>query len=84
MPRFNWNDWRACQLCMNEGWGPMLTTELWRKIEPGPLHPSQPSCRIFLCEDCMEHKLGRKITGGDLRDCPMNYSHRAYLPNGAM
>lgn len=60
--------------CMNEGWGPMLTTKVWKQI-------AKPK-EIFLCEPCVRKRLGRPIVGSDLRDCPMNHDHPQYQPHG--
>lgn len=69
----------TCQDCTNDGWGPMLTTAVWNKVVPVGNH-----CRFFLCQSCMELRLGRRLRQGDLRDCPMNMCHPCYTPNGVM
>lgn len=65
-----------CVDCGGDGWGPMLRTSLWNLIAPANHN------RYFLCENCMESRLLRKLKPGDLRDCPMNYFHPCYLNNG--
>lgn len=69
----------TCQDCPNDGWGPMLRSEIWNKIVPVGNH-----CRYFLCQSCMEQRLGRAIVKGDLRDCPMNQRHSCYVAHGRM
>jgi predicted phage-related endonuclease len=80
-----------CCDCGGNGWGPMLTTETWEKVEPSFETPyklaSQPNLQRwgkFLCEDCVSRRLDRPLNGDDLRDCPMNYMHPAYKPHGRM
>lgn len=61
----------VCVDCGGCGWGPMLEPCVWEKIVPR----GQNHRRYFLCQPCMEKRLGRKLVGNDLRDCPMNYLH---------
>lgn len=67
-----------CNGCGGNGWGPMLRAIVWRKV----CHPSMGGLGFFLCEPCIEKRLGRPLLGTDLRDCPMNRLHRKYLAHG--
>lgn len=42
----------------------MLREELWHSIAPEG---------EFLCKKCIEERLGRPLTGWDLKDCPLNH-----------
>lgn len=65
-----------CWICRTgNGWGPMLTTRLWRSNFPK---------LALVCESCMVRKIGRPLTSKDLRDCPMNEGHRLYEAHGLM
>lgn len=63
----------VCDDCKGPGWGPMLTEMLWTSIVPE---------REYLCESCIKKLLGRDLRPGDLRDCPMNVFHPAYINCG--
>src|SRR5262245_13067144 len=60
----NLGQWRCCDECHKpEHSGPMLHNELWASIaKPDDL----------LCFACTEKRLGRRLTQGDLTDCPFN------------
>lgn len=81
----------VCCDCFGPGWGPMLQTKVWKSIEPNvsvfefipkdvPLPVVYP--RKYLCEPCIEKRLGHPVTSDELRDCPMNIGHPAYKPHG--
>jgi hypothetical protein len=54
----------CCQDCIQPvPAGPMLHDELWAAI-------AEPDA--FLCFDCIEKRLGRRLTQGDLTVCPFN------------
>lgn len=72
----------VCADCKGNGWGPMLCTEVWKKIEPVEQSPLE--YERFLCEVHMRVRLGRELTSDDLRDCPMNYKHPLYRKHGRM
>lgn len=62
-----------CDACDAPGWGPMLKEEVWAVIKP--VHPKQSFGTGFLCQQCMERRLGRHLTASDLSLVPMNYLH---------
>lgn len=81
----------TCCDCWGDGWGPMLRSEVWRKIEPQVqtlyFVRSQPNLYRwgkFLCEPCVEKRLGGPVCSYHLRDCPMNSNHPNYIPHGGM
>jgi len=45
--------------------GPQLHDELWATVAP-------PGTDGFLCFDCVERRLGRRLTQADLKRCPFN------------
>lgn len=61
-----------CDSCASNGWGPMIYDHLWYKVEP---KVKKPKYRKFLCQVCMESKLGRKLTARDLKTVAMNRHH---------
>ncbi len=71
-----------CWDCSGPGWGPMLTSELWFRIVDHL--PFVASFGFFLCQPCMEKRIGRPLAKGDLRDCPMNHGHPMYVRNNQM
>ena len=62
-----------CADCGKNGWSPMLIKELWNQITP-----DKPR---FLCFNCMETRVGRKLTASDLLQCPMNHYHPNHCNN---
>jgi hypothetical protein len=55
----------CCDDCrLAKGGGPMLHDELWRTIATDP--------DTFLCFECTEKRLGRRLTQGDLVVCSFN------------
>lgn len=49
----------------------MVHDHLWRKVH-------KPGEKIqFLCFNCLEKRLGRKITAKDLTDWPVNDEHKS-------
>lgn len=71
-------DYLICHGCGEDGWGPMLLSKIWNSI----VKPADNHCRYFLCQVCMEKRLGRRLKLGDLRDCPVNYHHPLYVKHG--
>lgn len=56
--------------CQNVGYGPVLRNIVWNKRFQGV---------NFMCEPCMMRRLGRPIGPYDLRNCPMNIRHPAFV-----
>lgn len=79
---------QVCSDCFGDGWGPMLRDVVWNTIEPPVVTmyilASQPDLirwGRFLCEPCIEKRLGTPIEWFHLRDCPMNVNHPKYKPH---
>ncbi len=69
-----------CADCGNNGWGPMLTAKTWKSIVKKK--KDRYNVYFFLCETCMEKRLGRSLISTDIRDCPPNYYHPEYEAHG--
>lgn len=65
-----------CIDCGGDGWGPMLTVEMWYAVTD----PEEDEA--YLCEECMSDRKGCDLESEDLRDCPLNYLHPLYKPHG--
>lgn len=50
----------------------MVINDLWEKYGVG---------EKMLCMDCMEERLGHKVTKGDLTNCPVNTLFNSYTAN---
>lgn len=66
------DDWPlVCEQC-NDVWPNMimLKEDVWLSIAEK---------EEFLCEECIEKRLGRPLTGWDLKDCPLNHETWPHL-----
>jgi hypothetical protein len=65
MANAGFSRFRCCDDChLSVRGGPMLHDELWTTIAKEP--------DTFLCFDCTEKRLGRRLTQGDLAVCLFN------------